>query len=241
MNNNTSFIEWWSSANTAFSECKSSNDIIERVSGEIKKLGFDHFAYGKKKSVPFSRASVNIDGTYPIEWVKRYKEKHYFQIDPSIACRASDRQFVIWQDSTEIKNSLVYQEAGEWGINFGATWTQRSMDHSLCILGISRNNEQISPDEKINLNIKMRCLIDFIEEKDCIFSGRKTFNNEIELSQREEEILKWIADGKCSKSISYILGISENTVNYHIKKIQSKFGSANRTLAAAYSAALGII
>lgn len=225
MDNNADFIEWWSSAYTAFTKCKTSDDIIEYVSGEIRKLGFDHFAYGKKKSVPFTRASVNIDGTYPSEWVQRYKDNHYFQIDPSIACRASDRQFVIWQDSDEIKNNLVYREAGEWGIKFGATWTQRSMDHSLCILGVSRNDDEIEPCEKINLKIKMRSLIDFIEERDLLFSGEENCEDEIKLNQREEEILKWIADGKCSKSISHILGISENTVNYHIKKVQSKFGS----------------
>lgn len=61
------------------------------------------------------------------------------------------------------------------------------------------------------------------------------------LSFRELEILRWIGDGKCSETIASILGISLNTVNFHIKKIQKKYSSSNRTLAVAYSAAQGLI
>lgn len=61
------------------------------------------------------------------------------------------------------------------------------------------------------------------------------------LSTREVEVLKWIGDGKCSHTVASILGISESTVNYHVKNIQKKYSSTNRILAVAYSAAQGLI
>ncbi len=39
----------------------------------------------------------------------------------------------------------------------------------------------------------------------------------------------------------HILSISESTVNFHHKNIQKKFDAPNKTLAAAYAAALGLI
>ncbi|MBV7261074.1 autoinducer binding domain-containing protein [Photobacterium sp. WH24] len=241
MDKNTGFINWWLSVNAAFSSCTTNNDVINSVSLEVNKLGFDNFAYGKKQAVPFSRSKVCVYGTYPEAWLKRYQDKHYCQQDPSIASRASDRQFVIWQDDHNIKTHFIFKEAREWGINIGATLTLRSMDHSLCMLGVSRSNVLINSDDKLMLKLKMRCLIELIEENSVKEKSDLLCQNEINLNNREEEILRWIADGKCSNAISDILGISENTVNYHIKNIQKKFGSTNRTLAAAYSAALGII
>ncbi|PXC05362.1 LuxR family transcriptional regulator, partial [Pseudomonas aeruginosa] len=55
------------------------------------------------------------------------------------------------------------------------------------------------------------------------------------------EILQWTADGKRSGEIAIILSISESTVNFHHKNIQKTFDAPNKTLAAAYAAALGLI
>ncbi|MGV5212232.1 LuxR C-terminal-related transcriptional regulator, partial [Pseudomonas aeruginosa] len=66
-------------------------------------------------------------------------------------------------------------------------------------------------------------------------------SNPVCLSHREREILQWTADGKSSGEIAIILSISESTVNFHHKNIQKKFDAPNKTLAAAYAAALGLI
>ena len=63
----------------------------------------------------------------------------------------------------------------------------------------------------------------------------------MELSQRELEILKWTAEGKTSAEISLILCISENTVNFHQKNMQKRFNAPNRTQVASYAAAMGLI
>lgn len=63
----------------------------------------------------------------------------------------------------------------------------------------------------------------------------------MELSQRELEILKWTAEGKTSAEISLILSISENTVNFHQKKMQKRFNAPNKTQVASYAAAIGLL
>jgi LuxR family quorum-sensing system transcriptional regulator CciR len=61
------------------------------------------------------------------------------------------------------------------------------------------------------------------------------------LSSREKTCLSWTAHGKSSWEIAKILKISENTVNFHIKKALSKLGTNSRTSAVVKAIQLGII
>jgi DNA-binding CsgD family transcriptional regulator len=48
------------------------------------------------------------------------------------------------------------------------------------------------------------------------------------LTNREQEILSWIAQGKSDASIGQILNISSKTVNYHVENAKRKFAVATR-------------
>lgn len=53
------------------------------------------------------------------------------------------------------------------------------------------------------------------------------------LSQREAEVLVWLARGKSNRDIAQILGLSPRTVMKHLERIFTKLGVENRTAAAA--------
>ncbi|CAN7570626.1 response regulator [Phenylobacterium sp. LjRoot225] len=55
----------------------------------------------------------------------------------------------------------------------------------------------------------------------------------LQLTQREAEVLVWIAHGKPNRDISEILNISPRTVNKHLEQVFSKLGVENRAAAAA--------
>jgi DNA-binding NarL/FixJ family response regulator len=61
-----------------------------------------------------------------------------------------------------------------------------------------------------------------------------------ELTDRENEVLKLIADGLMNREISCNLGISESTVENHIHHIYGKLGISNRAQAVAYAFRAGI-
>src|SRR4051794_19520002 len=62
-----------------------------------------------------------------------------------------------------------------------------------------------------------------------------------QLSEREKACLSWAAVGKSSWEIGRILGISENTVIFHVKNAMRKLGANSRTLAALKAVELGLI
>ncbi|NNJ14177.1 helix-turn-helix transcriptional regulator [Pseudomonas putida CSV86] len=106
------------------------------------------------------------------------------------------------------------------------------------MLCVARQKGPLKASELLPLKLHLRSLLELLDEHLERVEGRPCT---LHLSDRETEILRWIADGKCSKGIAAILELSEHTVNFHIKSILRKFDSPNRVQAAAQAAALGLI
>ncbi|HEY9063530.1 MAG TPA: response regulator transcription factor [Burkholderiaceae bacterium] len=62
-----------------------------------------------------------------------------------------------------------------------------------------------------------------------------------QLSERETEILQWIATGLSNKGIARKAGITEGTVKFHVNNILSKLKCASRTEAVALAIKRGLI
>ena len=65
--------------------------------------------------------------------------------------------------------------------------------------------------------------------------------SEVELSDREIEILKLVATGVSNKEIAYQLGISPNTVKVHLRNVFTKIGASSRTEAAFTAVRMGLV
>jgi DNA-binding NarL/FixJ family response regulator len=64
-------------------------------------------------------------------------------------------------------------------------------------------------------------------------SDQMVLKQKLLVTEREAEVLLWIARGKSNRDIAEILTLSPRTVNKHLEQIYSKLGVENRTSAAA--------
>ena len=62
-----------------------------------------------------------------------------------------------------------------------------------------------------------------------------------ELTERELDVLQWLAQGMPNKQIALQLDISEHTVKFHSSAIYAKLGVTNRTEAVRRGARLGLV
>ncbi len=63
-------------------------------------------------------------------------------------------------------------------------------------------------------------------------TGSARLKIELDLTDRESEVLHWIANGKTNREVAEILEMSPRTVNKHLEQIFPKLGVENRTSAA---------
>jgi NarL family two-component system response regulator LiaR len=61
------------------------------------------------------------------------------------------------------------------------------------------------------------------------------------LTAREVEVLRLVAQGRANKEIARSLGITEQTAKSHVHSILGKLGMLSRTQAAVYAARLGLV
>lgn len=66
-------------------------------------------------------------------------------------------------------------------------------------------------------------------------------NTDVELSDRENEVLTWIARGKSGKDIATILGIQPSSVNTYTRRIFEKMGVYDRVSAAVGGVVRGLV
>lgn len=66
-------------------------------------------------------------------------------------------------------------------------------------------------------------------------------NSPEQLSEREKEVLRLLAQGMANKEIAAALIIGEKTVKTHVSNILGKLGVVSRTQAALYAARIGLV
>lgn len=232
---------WTEDLMTGMSRCFDEKSLFQRVRKAAKALEFDHVAYGLRMSLPFTDSKVFLVSNYPAGWRSRYKEAGYLETDPTVLHGRRSQAPVTWNDDLFAQTPDFWTEARSFGLREG--WAQSSIDGRgvAGMLTLSRSRQKLSPAELRAKDAPMRWLVNVSH---VAFSRMLTPKldpaPEPSLTEREVEVLKWIADGKTSRDTAEILGISIETVNFHMKNAISKLGAPNKTAAAVRAAILGL-
>lgn len=92
----------------------------------------------------------------------------------------------------------------------------------------------VSDEAPVNPELAYRILQEFPKTK-------KTDDGSTPLTNREREILNWVASGKTNREIAEQLGISDQTVKNHLKNILQKLQLENRVQLTRYALEQGWI
>jgi len=215
-------------------------EIFDKIVSAARALGFEYCAYGVRLPLPVSNPRVVTLFDYPPEWTQRYLDASYVSIDPSVLhCRRTQTP-VIWSDALFTPTKELWEEARSYGLRVG--WAQSSLDANGVggMLTLARSGEKLSAKELATKEIRMRWLVNVAHlTLTRALAPRLQQAQDIRLTEREIEVLKWTADGKTANDIGRILAISVDTVNFHVRNATAKLGAANKTSAVVRAAMLG--
>jgi DNA-binding CsgD family transcriptional regulator len=79
------------------------------------------------------------------------------------------------------------------------------------------------------------------EASDLILSASDAGEHEFELTPRERDVIALLAEGLSNKAIGQRLGISPDTVKFHVGRLIDKLDATGRTDAVVHAARRGII
>lgn len=227
------FMPWWRALHGRLEDCQGPVELFAELQRQALGLGFDCVVHGHRPGLPFSQAGLVFNGNYPGPWFAR----QVHQPPAAVAQLARGAGFALWQHS-DATGAAVPGDGREWGLAWGASVAGWSPDRGLRVLCVASRTGRPAPADLPLVKAALQALTQGLDE---YLSPFLLPDQGPRLSERETEILRWLADGKCSKGTAQVLGLSENTVNWHIKRILRRSGSSNRVVLAARAAALGLI
>ncbi|MES0063984.1 LuxR family transcriptional regulator [Mesorhizobium sp. M0041] len=212
-------------------------------------LNFDcrWVAYGSISSNQKDLKSVRCDPAallnFPEEWQERYFKMGYDTIDPIIkTCRTRADAFrwsEVYNDvSTTEEERRVFNEAATFGLRSGISVPLHGPDRSFAIMSFAQAWKGELPNKTITY---LQSAALHFHYKVTKFASSSGTERGPDLSPREKDCILWISRGKSSWEIGRILGISVDTVNFHVKNVLRKTDTSNRTAAAIKALSYGII
>ena len=181
---------------------------------------------------------------YPPKWIKRYFRRNYQEIDPVVLYTPRIRNPYLWKDITDFfpLNELqvgFMEIAKEAGLRTGITIPLHGPWGS--VAAVSYACKESHPDATGQMS-KLYLLAAQFHTCFMDLTRKRTKNtSDLFLTGREQDCLKWVAQGKSSWEISTILGIQKDTVNFYMKNAFRKLNVSTRAMAVLKAVRLGLI
>ncbi|MEO0912472.1 MAG: LuxR family transcriptional regulator [Pseudomonadota bacterium] len=180
---------------------------------------------------------------YPQAWAEGYIRRKLFRVDPRPAYAFRRETAIFWTEisdlegqSEEERNFIKELEAADIGDGLAIPAFGPGGRNGYFGLGFGGARRALDVGERTVM--QAACLAGHL--KYCSLM-RESLPVPPQLSQRELEILEWVARGKSNTVIAEILGISAHTVDAYLRRVFVKLGTADRITAAIRGLGMGVI
>lgn len=197
--------------------------------------------------MPFELQSAYLHTNLPAEYLRTYDNQKFGEIDPvALHCMARSTPLVWSREAFAGERPLrLYRAMCSLGMHTGVAMPYHGPCGEfgmLCFAGTPDRGSALPQNALPNM-AELAYFRDITME---VFSGfmRKgcaVTREDIEITSRELECLKWCAVGKSSWDIAHLMNCTEATVNYHFANIRRKFGASSRRMAVIKAIQLGFL
>lgn len=220
------------------------DEVFSKVTGLARGLGFTNCAYGMRAPLPLSRPEIVMLNDYSDAWRSRYEDAAYLSVDPTVQRGAASLEAFAWshRQSGSAAVAEFWEDAVGHGVSYGVSLPMLAANSVRGMLTLTRGNDFPTEKELAGKWPQLLWLGQVAHHalsRQILHRWRSSIGDG--LSDRETEILRWVAEGKTNKQIASRINVTERTVNFHLNNAMAKLGVPNRTAAAVSALILGII
>lgn len=193
---------------------------------------------------PTSRPQVYYVGNMPSDFANAARDEGSVARDPVIRRMKQLAVPFIYDQALYVGEGAgdLWEEQAAFGYKTGIAVALHLPDHCHFMLGVDRETPLPQSDERL---IRMMADLQLLAVHAQAAAGRllppQTASAEVVLTAREIEILKWTMEGKSAWSVGEIIGVSEHTVNFHLRKIFKKLDASSKHQAVLKAISAGLI
>ncbi len=230
-------------------QAQSPDEVFDLFRDAVADFGFNRVAFAATTQ-PAQDALAREDlkpviaQNYPKDWARHYFANDYAAVDPILQLAPQTNGLLDWDHVVRHgkltgKQARLMLESREAGLYNGVSIPVHGpRGESYAASFATDTAVRDGPPDLSGLQL---IAVQFHIAYTRLSHAKDRLIEPIRLTDRERECLTWTARGKSAWAISVILGVSEHTVNFHLKSVMRKLKAGNRIQAVALAVRLGLV
>ena len=232
---------------TDTNSAENSDEAFACLEKYLGKLGFDRVVYSLLTDHPHlnKNREHGIVRNYPEDWMNYYFSKGYVDVDPTIKIMKQKQGAFAWTSLPEIKSiskqeKLLMNEAKDAKLLEGIGLALHGPNGQIVGMGVasSAGGTELHRD---TVSVVYLLCTQFNQIYQTLEREKSAAQKIIDLSEREKEILTWMAVGKSKSVVGDILNISEHTVKTYLQRAFTKLDVYTKQEAIVHAIRMGLI
>ena len=228
------------------SQATSNTALGVAVEDLIRTLGTPRYAFMAANIAGHQMRDPVILTNYPLAWQRAYLEGNYTIRDPVVRGMQNRQVPMVWgtqaeRDTLPPEGRRHYEEAAEHGLRIGVIVPMYFSGQEYATFAVATDE-----DEATFMPRAFACAAVLQIVGPHLYAAVRRLHGTVQaeaepLTKREAECLGWAAQGKNMGDIGIILGVSRNTVIFHIGNAKRKLGVDTLQGAVARAMSLGYV
>lgn len=212
-------------------KCRSQGELSAVFGEHLARLGIDMFVFSHVRHQNDIAGHCRLS-TYPDDWMSHYFRHNRVAVDPVYRIGWEKSGVFDWASMARTRalsrdETRLMEEAGDAGLKSGAAASIHLGHGNLIGFGFASRCRQSFGRDHLSTLYAMAGQFQLIYTALVPNAERP----EVKLSARQKEVLRWIATGKRRADIADVMGISEDTVDDHLRQIFRKLRCNDRVVA----------
>ncbi len=215
-----------------------------RLVGLAQSMNFSLFSAAVAVEVPGGRPRFEMIGNGPQAFAQSGSVETIAR-DPVLHHLKRSSLPISYDQSTYIAAGAadLYEEQAAHGFRTGLSVALHLSGGRHFLFGVDR--EEALPDDCTQLLAmmgKLQLVAVYAHEAALrLMAGDSPQSRAVKLTAREREVLQWTRAGKSAWAVGQILGMSEATVNFHLRNVMGKLDVSSKLLAVQRADSLGLL